>query len=215
MSARKRRAPGRPSGQEPTRDNILRAAINVFAAHGYAGARVDAISKAALTTDRMIYYYFGSKNALFIAALETVFQELGDAESALDLSGLSAKESMRAIIRFTWKHYLQHPELLALLNNENLMKGRHLARSRRVKELSFPLRSALSEVYARGIREKTFVSGIKVRDLYIAIYALGYFYLSNCYTLSAFLGTNLRSRDRLRRWQLTMESVILKYLSTP
>src|SRR5579862_8855272 len=147
--ARKKRPRGRPSGQAPTRDNILRAAINVFAAHGYAGARVDAISKAALTTDRMIYYYFGSKNALFIAALETVFQELGDAESALDLSGLSAEEGMRAVIRFTWKHYLQHPELLALLNNENLMKGRHLRRSRRVQELSFPLRSILTEVYAR------------------------------------------------------------------
>src|SRR5579862_3786200 len=122
--ARKKRPRGRPSGQAPTRENILRAAIDVFASHGYAGARVDAISKAASTTDRMIYYYFGSKNALFVTALETVYQELGDAECALDLAGLSAEEGMRAIIRFTWQHYLHHPELLTLLNNENLMKGR-------------------------------------------------------------------------------------------
>jgi AcrR family transcriptional regulator len=193
----------------------LRAAINVFAGHGYAGARVDAISKAALTTDRMIYYYFGSKNRLFVAALETVYQELGDAESALDLAGLSAEEGMRAIIRFTWNHYLQHPELLTLLNNENLMQGRHLARSRRVKELSFPLLSILSDVYARGVRESTFRPGVNVRDLYIAICALGYFYLSNGYTLSAFLGTDLRAPKALTNWQSMMESVILEYLLKP
>jgi AcrR family transcriptional regulator len=210
----KKRARGRPVGQAPTRENILRAAISVFATNGYAGARVDAISKAARTTDRMIYYYFGSKNALFVAALETVYQELGDAESALDLSGLSAQDSLRAIIRFTWNHYLSHPELLTLLNNENLLKGRHVTRSKRVKELSFPLLSILADVYSRGVREGAFRPNVEVRDLYIVICSLGYFYLSNCYTLSAFLGTNLRAPAALTNWKETMESVILGYLSS-
>jgi AcrR family transcriptional regulator len=203
---------GRPAGQVATRDNILRAAIEVFAKSGFAGGRVEQISKAANCTDRMIYYYFGSKERLFIAVLEAIYQELGDAEAALDLSGLDADQALREIIRFTWNHYLAHPEMLALLSNENLHRGKHLARSKRVKELSFPLMSILSDVLARGVKQKTFRSGIEAMDLYIAMCSLGYFYLSNKYTLSAFLGSNLMGHSALDHWRNIMEKVILSFV---
>jgi AcrR family transcriptional regulator len=204
---------GRPTGQVATRENILRAALNVFAKNGFAGARIEKISSAARSTDRMIYYYFGSKENLFVAVLETIYKELGEAESALDLSGLDPQDGLRAIIRFTWNHYLENPEMLTLLNNENLQQGRHLARSKRVKELSFPLMSILSEVVSRGVKEKVFRSDLNVQDLYIAICALGYFYLSNRFTLSAFLGANLAAPAALKNWQKTMENIILKYVA--
>jgi len=195
-----------------TRDNILRAAIDIFARNGFAGGRVEKISKAANSTDRMIYYYFGSKERLFVAVLETIYKELGDAEAALDLSGLHADQALREIVRFTWNHYLTHPEMLTLLSNENLHQGRHLSRSKRVKELSFPLLSTLSEVLARGVKQKTFRSGIGATDLYIAMCSLGYFYLSNKFTLSAFLGFDLMAGDALDHWREIMETVILRFV---
>lgn len=209
---RKKPARGRPSGQVATRDNILRAAIDIFARHGFAGGRVEKISKAAHSTDRMIYYYFGSKERLFVAVLETIYKELGDAEAALDLSGLNADQALREIIRFTWNHYLTHPEMLTLLSNENLHQGRHLSRSKRVKELSFPLMAILSEVLARGVKQKTFRSGIGATDLYIAMCSLGYFYLSNKFTLSAFLGVDLMAANALDHWREIMETVILRFV---
>jgi AcrR family transcriptional regulator len=211
--AEKKASRGRPTGQVATRENILRAALDVFAKNGFAGARVEKISKAARSTDRMIYYYFGSKERLFVAVLETIYKELGDAEAALDLSGLDPLEGLRAIIRFTWDHYREHPEMLTLLNNENLHQGRHVLRSKRVKELSFPLISTLSDVIARGVQEKSFRSDLDVQDLYIAICALGYFYLSNRFTLSAFLGTNLMAPAALANWPKAMEEIILKYVA--
>jgi len=209
---KKAAARGRPSGRVATRDNILRAAIDVFAKNGFAGGRVEKISKAASSTDRMIYYYFGSKERLFVAVLETIYKELGDAEAALDLSGLDADQALREIIRFTWNHYLAHPEMLTLLSNENLHQGKHLTRSKRVKELSFPLMSILSEVLARGVKQKKFRPGIDARDLYIAMCSLGYFYLSNKFTLSAFLGINLMAEPALDHWRDIMESVILRFV---
>jgi AcrR family transcriptional regulator len=209
---RKKPARGRPAGQVATRDNILRAAIDVFARNGFAGGRVDKISKAANSTDRMIYYYFGSKERLFTAVLETIYKELGDAEAALDLSGLNADQALREIIRFTWNHYLAHPEMLTLLSNENLHQGRHVARSKRVKELSFPLMAILSEVLARGVKQKSFRSGIDAADLYIAMCSLGYFYLSNKFTLSAFLGADLMATESLDHWREIMETVILRFV---
>lgn len=210
---RPRAARGRPAGRVATRQNILRTAIQMFAQHGYAGARIEKISHAAGSTDRMIYYYFGSKENLFIAVIETIYEELGHAESALELAGLDPAMSLRAIVRFTWEHYRAHPEMLALLNNENLMQGRHVARSKRVKELSFPLLSILSGVLARGVRENVFRRGITARDTYIAICSIGYFYLSNKHTLSAFLGTNLMTPAALERWPAVMEQVILRFVS--
>jgi AcrR family transcriptional regulator len=203
---------GRPAGQVATRENILRAAIDVFAKQGFAGARVEKISKAARTTDRMIYYYFGSKERLFVAALETIYKELGDAEAALDLSGLAPDQALCAILRFTWNHYLTHPEMLSLLNNENLQQGRHVSRSKRVKELSFPFVSILSEVLARGTKQKLFRPNIDAQDLYVAMCSLGYFYLSNRYTLSAFLGTNLMAPDALDHWIDVTETMILRFV---
>jgi TetR/AcrR family transcriptional regulator, upper aerobic nicotinate degradation pathway regulator len=212
---KKNAARGRPSGQVATRDNILRAAIDVFAKHGFAGGRVEQISKAAKSTDRMIYYYFGSKERLFVAVLETIYKELGDAEAALDLSGLNAEQALREIIRFTWNHYRAHPEMLTLLSNENLHQGKHLTHSKRVKELSFPLLSILSDVLARGVKQKAFRSGIDAKDLYIAMCSLGYFYLSNKFTLSAFLDVNLMTGAALDHWRHIMETVVLRFVQRP
>ena len=203
---------GRPSGQAATRDNILRAAIDIFAKNGFAGGRVEEISKAANSTDRMIYYYYGSKEDLFVAVLETIYKELGDAEAALDLSGLDAEQALRQIIRFTWDHYRAHPEMLTLLSNENLHRGKHLARSKRVKDLSFPLISILSDVLARGVKERTFRAGIEAKDLYLTMCSLGYFYLSNKFTLSAFLGVNLMAGVALDHWRDVMEVVVLRFV---
>ena len=209
---KKKTSLGRPTGQVATRENILRAAIDIFAKNGFAGARVEKISKAATSTDRMIYYYFGSKERLFVAVLEAIYKELGDAEASLDLSGLNADQALREIIRFTWNHYLTHPEMLTLLGNENLHQGRHLSRSKGVKELSFPLLAILSDVLARGVKQKIFRADVDPTDLYIAMCALGYFYLSNRYTLSAFLGVELMAPAALAKWREVIEAVILRFV---
>jgi AcrR family transcriptional regulator len=211
-ASKKRTALGRPTGRVATRENILRAAIDIFAKNGFAGARVEKISKAAGSTDRMIYYYFGSKERLFVAVLEAIYKELGDAEASLDLSGLNADKALREIIRFTWNHYLAHPEMLTLLGNENLHQGRHLSRSKGVKELSFPLLEILSEVLARGVKQKIFRADVDATDLYIAMCALGYFYLSNRYTLSAFLGIELMADGALTHWSEVIEVVVLRFV---
>ena len=209
----KKPARGRPSGQVATRGNILQAALEVFAKHGFAGGRVEKISKAARSTDRMIYYYFGSKENLFVAVLESIYEELGKAEAALDFSEMTPEEGLRAIVRFTWTYYREHPELLTLLNSENLHQGRHVTRSKKVKELSSPLLSILSDIYARGVKEQVFRSGMVVQDLYIAICALGYFYLSNRFTLSAFLDTHLMAPPALSNWQDVIEDIVVRFVT--
>ena len=92
-----------------TRARILRAARNEFMRHGFSGARIERISRAGRSSDRMIYYYFASKEALYLAVLEGVYSELGEAESALAIDPAQPLAALEALIEFTWRYYLEHP----------------------------------------------------------------------------------------------------------
>lgn len=60
---------------ERTRGRILSAALKEFAAHGFAGARIDAIARRAAINKRMLYHYFGDKEGLFKAVLRRKISE--------------------------------------------------------------------------------------------------------------------------------------------
>jgi TetR/AcrR family transcriptional regulator len=194
------------------RRRVLEAATREFAEHGFGGARVERISRRARTVDRSLYYHFGSKEALFRAVLENVYEKLGAAEQALDLSGLAPEEGLRRLIGFTWEYYLAHPDFLRLLNTENLHRGEHLKESKRVKALSFPLLSILEGLLARGAAAGCFRRDADPVHIYITIAALGYFYLSNRYTLSRFLGRNLGAKAARERWLRHITGVVLDHL---
>jgi AcrR family transcriptional regulator len=211
--ARLRRQPAvRTRVRGAIRAKILQSAIEIFARNGFGGARIQKISKAARTTDRMIYYYFKSKDELFLAALETVYKELGDAESALDLVHMAPPQALRAIISFTWNHYRTHLDMLSLINNENLQLGRHVVRSQRRRELTFPLLSTLTGVLERGVEQNLFRVDIDAYDLYIGMCALAYFYLSNRFTLSAMLERELMEPRALAKWESVIQDVIGRFV---
>src|SRR5688500_2379717 len=120
---------------ERTKARILAAATAEFARYGLGGARVDRIAARAGANKRMLYYYFRDKDNLFLAALEARYAHIRAAERALDLEHLEPREALRRLVEFTWGYFLDHPEFLTLLNSENLHKGRHVRRSRRVPQM--------------------------------------------------------------------------------
>jgi AcrR family transcriptional regulator len=196
-----------------TRENILRAATKVFAKHGYAGGRIEQISKAAKSYDRMIYYYFGSKEGLFIAVLEEMYRRFNEAESKLSLADAHPVEALQTVIRFMWLHYQKHPEFITLLNTENLHRGKHIAKSLRAREYSSPAVSALGDVLARGVQQNLFRADVAARDVYLMIASMGYFYLSNRFTLSAFLGEQLDTPTALAHWESFLIDSVLRTLA--
>jgi TetR/AcrR family transcriptional regulator, upper aerobic nicotinate degradation pathway regulator len=194
---------------DQTRARILRAARNEFMRQGYSGARVERISRAARSSDRMIYYYFASKEQLYIEVLEGVYTDLGAAEARLELDAAQPEAALERLIAFTWEYYLNHPEFVALLNNENLQRGRHITKSLRVKQLSRPVLEILGRILDEGMRRALFRPDLDVRKVYLSIAALGYFYLSNRYTLSSFLGDDLMRADRRDAWLAEITRIVL------
>ena len=184
----------------------------MFAERGLGGGRINLVSRAARSNDRMIYYYFGSKEKLFVEVLEKIYRDMWEAESALALDLSDPVGALQKVVRFTMNHYLSHPEFLTLLNNENLHKGKYVSKSKALKkkELSSPALALMQKIYQSGLKQRVFRRGISPLNIYVTILALNYFYLSNRYTLSAFLGLDLMADDQLSGWQEWVVDVVMR-----
>ncbi len=193
-----------------TRNNILRAATKVFARYGYEGGSVEKISSAAKSFDRMIYYYFGSKEGLFIEVLEDMYRRMNDAELALKLDLAQPVASLTEVVCFVVAYYHKHPEFITLLNVENLHRGKHISKSARARDYSSPAIAIIAQLLDSGVRQGLFRSDVSARNVYLLIAALGYFYLSNGHTLSTFLGEDLRTPQALAQWQSFIVSTVLR-----
>ena len=94
---------------ERTRQEILDVALTEFARNGYSGRRVDEIAARTRTTKRMIYYYFTSKEQLYIAVLERAYSTARDAERQLDVDYLEPVSAIRTLAELTFDHHESHP----------------------------------------------------------------------------------------------------------
>ena len=182
---------------EKNRGRILAAALDEFSRYGLGGARVDRIAARAGANKRMLYYYFGNKEDMFLAVLESRYAHIRRAEQSLRLGDLDPPEGIRRLVAFTWNYYLKHPEFLTLLNSENLHRARHLKQSKRVREMNSPLVQLLGDLLERGRRDGVFRGGVDPVHLYISIAGLAYFYLSNNPTLSTIFGRDLMTPKAL------------------
>jgi AcrR family transcriptional regulator len=200
---------------EASRARILDAATAEFARHGFGGARVDRIAGAAAANKRMLYYYFGNKEALFRAVLERTYEGIRAAERELSLADLPPEEGIRRLVEFTWDYFLRHPEFIRLLNTENLHAAHHLKRSAQIRSMNSPLIATLRTLLARGRRSGAFRGGVDALQLYISIAALSYFFLSNSHTLSTVFGRDLSSPAERKARLAHMIDLVLGYLRRP
>ena len=195
-----------------TQQAILRAAVAEFSDAGLGGARVERIAERAGVNKRLLYYYFGSKDDLFLAVLEQTYADIREAEKALRLEQPEPTTAIRRLVEFTWDYYLANPHFLTLLNSENLHKAAHLKRSSRIRELNSPLVELLGDVLRRGQSAELFRGGVDAVQLYISIASLCYFYLSNNPTLSTIFGRDLRKPAALAERLSHVTEIVLGYL---
>lgn len=202
----------RPRDADRSRSDILEAACVEFATHGLGGARMERIAERAAVNKRLIYYYFDSKEGLFLAVLERAYAGIRGEEQRLNLTQVEPIEAIRRLIAFTWDYYIAHPEFLSLLNSENLHRASHLKRSAQAQTLNSPLVQSLADVLARGTQQGLFRAGVDPVQLYISIAGLSYFYLGNSWTLSTIFDRDLLgTKAKLERLS-HMTDLVLGYL---
>lgn len=183
----------RTNDPERTRANIIEVAMREFSEKGLAGARIDLIAEAMRTSKRMIYYYFGSKEGLYIAVLEEAYRRMREIEHGLHLEDLSPEDALRKLVGFTVDYQLAHPEFIRLVMNENMHRGEYLARSANIERLNVPAIKGLRDVLERGQREGVFRSGLDPVDVHMSISALSVFNVANRHTFSFIFKLDLDS----------------------
>lgn len=205
-------APVKTRDPERSRAAILVAARKEFAAYGLGGARLERISDEAGVHKRLVYYYFKDRDGLFTAVLESVYEEIRDAQLYLNLKGMPPLAALRRLVEFTWDYYIAHPEFITFLNSENLHRARHLREMPRVRDLNSPLTSTIADIIERGQKEGLFRDGIDPMQLYITIAGCAYFYLSNIHTLSVGFSRDLGTPKMLTQRMVHIIEVITAYV---
>jgi AcrR family transcriptional regulator len=172
-------APSRTNDPQRTMAGILAVALREFADKGLSGARIDEIAAATRTSKRMIYYYFGSKEGLYLAVLEHSYREMRRIEGELMLDNLPPEDALRRLVEFTFDHHVTHEDYIRIVMNENIERGKYLAQSQIIQELNVPAISAIERLYARGLAAGVFRQGLDPVDIHASISALTFFNVSN------------------------------------
>lgn len=200
---------------EQTKARILKAAVKVFTRDGYAGGRIEHISSEAESNDRMIYYYFGSKENLFVRVLERTYDAFNQAESMLRPNLSNPVQALRERVAFVWHYYVKHPEFLAILNIENLHEGKHARQSSELRRLSGTTLGVLTPIIEAGQRQGVFRQDVDINHVYLMIASLCYFYNSNRHTLSSFLGKDLADQGQQQDWLAFISDLVVRGVLTP
>lgn len=137
-----------------TRAAILKAAEQIYAEHGLAGARTDAIAAAARVNKALLYYYFKSKEGLYQAVIGSQLREFRLQTEKL----LSAKGPAGPILLRYVTYHLDfigtHPSYPRIFQRMMMDGDRNLHRI--VREHSMPLMKMMVALLARGIRSGEF-----------------------------------------------------------
>ena len=208
MSARK------PKEPDLNRASLLAAASREFAERGFQGARLEVIASEAGITRAMVYYYFGGREGLYLAALEEVYRHIRTSESALDLEGLTPVDAMRKLACFRIDYYVENPLIVALLAIENQHKAEYLKNSQEISARAGISLEPLGAILQQGQAEGVFRPGIDVVELHQIMVSLGMFNVSNQYTFGAIFARELCSPERLARTRELACEVVLGFLST-
>ncbi|MBA4213479.1 MAG: TetR family transcriptional regulator [Polaromonas sp.] len=214
-SARKAAPPKettRTNDPERTMANILEVAMAEFAEKGLAGARIDEIAAATQTSKRMIYYYFGSKEGLYLAVLEESYRRMREIESQQHLENLAPEAALRRLVEFTFDHHVSHENYIRLVISENMNRGQFLAQSQSIQQLNVPAISAIRQLYERGVASGDFRPGLDPIDIHASISALTFFNVSNRHTFGLIFKRDLTDPQVAAQRRANITEMVLRFV---
>ncbi|WP_206785781.1 TetR/AcrR family transcriptional regulator [Amycolatopsis sp. MtRt-6] len=203
----------RQRDKERTRADILAVATREFADKGYTGARVDEIAARTSTTKRMIYYYFGGKEQLYIAVLEQAYSALRTSEARLDVEHLEPEEALRQLAELTFDHHEANPDFIRLVSIENIHHAEHLSRSEILAGLADPALGGITRILERGRKAGLFREDVDALDVHMLISSFCVFRLANRHTFQAIFGRDMLDPDRRQHYRAMLGTLLIEYLT--
>ncbi|MDH0300781.1 MULTISPECIES: TetR/AcrR family transcriptional regulator [unclassified Pseudomonas] len=202
----------RKNNPEKTRENILQAAITEFVQQGLAGARVDAIAERTATSKRMIYYYFGSKEQLYVECLVKLYGDIRKTEHSLDLESLTPEQAIQRLVEFTFDHHDHNVDFVRIVCTENIHYGEYVKQSPAIREMSSLVLEALGKILARGVAQGVFRPGIEVIDLHMLMSSFCFYRVSNRHTFGDIFQIDLADEQIKQRHKAMICEAVMRYI---
>lgn len=202
----------RTNDPEGNRRDIIAVATEEFAQRGLSGARIDEIAAKTRCSKRMIYYYFGSKEGLYLRVLEAAYGEVRQFEGSLQLDGLPPKEALARLVRFTFDHHNSHEDFIRLVMIENIHHADYLAKSSAIQQLNLTAIDTIGRLLKRGAEDGVFRDDIDPVELHWKISALCFFNVSNRATFSSIFKRDLASAESLASLREGVVDMILRHV---
>ena len=197
-----------------TKSDILRVATSEFASNGFAGARVDEIAELTQTTKRMIYYYFGSKEGLYLAVMEAAYEVIRTLEQHLDVDDLPPVDALRRLAESTYDHHTSHRDFVRLVAIENIHHARIIETSPVIHDLNSTAIQTLESVLRRGVEDGTFRADIDALDLHMLISSYAVFQVANRYTFRTLFGRDLLDEARHGHYRRMAGDVVVATMTS-
>ncbi|OBA39943.1 TetR/AcrR family transcriptional regulator [Gordonia sp. 852002-51296_SCH5728562-b] len=199
---------------ERTRAELLDVATEVFAESGYSGARVDEIAERTRTTKRMIYYYFGGKEGLYLAVLDRAYRGIRRAEQKLRVDHADPIEAIRRLAEVTFDHHIDNDDFIRLVSIENIHRGDFIRRLTDLPQLSAPATSLLDDILADGRTAGLFRTDVSALDVHLVISSYCVFQVANRYTFGYLFDLDLTETSNRAHLRRMIGDVVVGWLTT-
>ena len=211
-----RQKPGRrQQDPEGTRRNIIEVASSEFALNGLSGSRIDTIADKTRASKRMIYYYFGDKEGLYVSALENAYRVVREGEAELDIESLPALEGLKRLVGFTFDHHHHHEDFIRMVMIENIHSGRYLERSSDLYAVNQSAIARIETLYRKGVEEGRFRPDLDPLEIHWQISALCFFNVSNRATFSHLFQRDFGSEASQASLRQNVIDMVVRYVVKP
>ncbi|MFN0164684.1 MAG: TetR/AcrR family transcriptional regulator [Burkholderiales bacterium] len=195
-----------------TVEDIIAVATEEFARKGLAGARVDEIAERMRTSKRTIYYYFGGKEALYLAVLEAAYRRARKIDSPDALDHLEPSAALTELVGRTFDFQAANEDYVRLVMNENVQRAEFLKQIKDMRGLNAPAIEALRSIYERGVKAGAFRRGLDPIDIHQTISSLAFFNVSNRYTFAHLFDRDMTSAAAHARRRASVIETVLRFV---
>jgi len=194
-----------------TKQKILQAAEQAFAEKGLYGARVDEISELAGVNKRMIYAHFGSKENLYVAVLDVVYERIAAFEEDILNQEADCVELIKKQIENSFVFLHQNPTFVKIVLWENLNEAKYLKESmgKQAKTKTFDL---LKKIIRKGVEQGVFRSDLDEDELILSTQMMSYSYFSNIHTMAYIMDKDFFHDEEIKKRCAHITDMILSYI---
>lgn len=207
---------GRRTSNATTIADIVNAAKDEFAVHGFDGTTVDSICRRAKVSKQLLYYYFGSKSDLYTVILKEAAEKTAAFIGCTEYAALAPDEALRQFMHNMFREFVERPQIAQMTIDEAQHAFAHVGKA---SPLATVIRTlidgVLGPIVQRGRDQGVFRADCDVDQLFWAIYSFVTTWFATSPMVSLVTRTHTGSDMDAAAWRANSIEFVLAAVRNP